>query len=120
MSVAALREQLASVGQSRVLRFYDSLLPAGQQRLTAQLVGQDVKLLAALADEYVRVKPQIALPADIKPVKPMPRTPCRFLMDIPEELVEEFEVKDASMMTTDAMAESANHLLSMLDALGKG
>jgi len=50
--------------------------------------------------------------------KPVPRTPCRFLADIPEELVEPFEVKDAAMMTTDAMAESAGNLLAMLDALG--
>ncbi|MBX3188153.1 MAG: UvrD-helicase domain-containing protein [Labilithrix sp.] len=51
--------------------------------------------------------------------KPVPRTPCRFLTDIPDELLEHFEVKDASMMSTDAMAESANNLLAMLDALGK-
>ncbi len=49
--------------------------------------------------------------------KPVPRTPCRFLADIPAELVEEHEIKDASMMTTDEMAASANNLLSMLDAL---
>ena len=51
--------------------------------------------------------------------KPMPRTPCRFLSDIPEELVEPFEVKDAAMMSTDAMAEQATNLLAMLDSLGK-
>ena len=49
--------------------------------------------------------------------KPMPRTPCRFLSDIPDELVEGFEVKDAAMMSTDAMAEQATNLLAMLDAL---
>jgi hypothetical protein len=47
----------------------------------------------------------------------MPRTPCRFLSDIPEELVEGFEVKDAAMMSTDAMAEQATNLLAMLDAM---
>jgi len=51
--------------------------------------------------------------------KPVPRTPCRFLSDIPDELVEPFEVKDASMMSTNAMAEQATNLLAMLDALGK-
>jgi superfamily I DNA/RNA helicase len=49
--------------------------------------------------------------------KPMPRTPCRFLSDIPDELVEAFEVKDAAMMSTEAMAEQATNLLAMLDAL---
>jgi superfamily I DNA/RNA helicase len=51
--------------------------------------------------------------------KPVPRTPCRFLMDIPEELLESFEVKDASPMSTTEMAANANNLLAMLDALGK-
>ncbi len=50
--------------------------------------------------------------------KPMPRTPCRFLSDIPEELFEPFEVKDAAMMSTDAMAEQATNLLAMLDSIG--
>ena len=51
--------------------------------------------------------------------KPVPRTPCRFLSDIPEEMLEPFEVKDASLMSTGEMAESAGNLLAMLDALGK-
>jgi superfamily I DNA/RNA helicase len=50
--------------------------------------------------------------------KPMPRTPCRFLSDIPAELTEEFEVKDTTMSTGE-MAEQATNLLAMLDALGK-
>ena len=48
----------------------------------------------------------------------MPRTPCRFLSDIPAELTEEFEVKDTTMSTGE-MAEQATNLLAMLDALGK-
>jgi len=51
--------------------------------------------------------------------KPMPRTPCRFLAYIPDELIEPFEVKDASKMTVEAMAVSANNLLAMLDSIGK-
>lgn len=51
--------------------------------------------------------------------KPVPRTPCRFLMDIPEELIEPFEVKDAAALSTNEMAEKAQGLLAMLDALGK-
>jgi ATP-dependent DNA helicase Rep len=51
--------------------------------------------------------------------KPMPRTPCRFLMDIPDELIEPFEIKDASPMSVTEMAASAGNLLAMLDALGK-
>ena len=48
----------------------------------------------------------------------MPRTPSRFLSDIPEELTDAFEVSDVSPMTADATNESANALLAALDALG--
>ena len=51
--------------------------------------------------------------------KPVPRTPCRFLMDIGDELLEHFEVKDASPMSVSEMATNANNLLAMLDAIGK-
>lgn len=50
--------------------------------------------------------------------KPVPRTPCRFLADIPEELTEPFEVKDAVIMNTAEMAAGATNLLAMLDSLG--
>jgi len=50
--------------------------------------------------------------------KPVPRTPCRFLADIPEELTEAFEVKDAMMMSTEAMNTEATNLLAMLEAMG--
>ena len=50
--------------------------------------------------------------------KPAPRTPCRFLSDIPPELLEEVVIKDASPMTVDEMATSAASMLAMLDALG--
>jgi ATP-dependent DNA helicase Rep len=49
--------------------------------------------------------------------KPVPRTPSRFLAEIPPELVEEREVKDDPAMSTAAMAESANALLAALEAL---
>jgi ATP-dependent DNA helicase Rep len=51
--------------------------------------------------------------------KPMPRTPCRFLSDIPDEMVDPFEVADASPMSVSELAASANNLLAMLDSLGK-
>lgn len=49
--------------------------------------------------------------------KPVPRTPCRFLLDIPEDLLDPFEVKDASPMSTAEMAASANQLLAMLEGM---
>src|SRR5262249_21559446 len=51
--------------------------------------------------------------------KPVPRTPCRFLQDIPDELLETFEVKDASPLSTSEMAANATNLLAMLEGLGK-
>jgi len=51
--------------------------------------------------------------------KPIPRTPCRFLFDIPDDLLERFEVKDASPMSVGEMQANAGNLLAMLDALGK-
>jgi DNA helicase-2/ATP-dependent DNA helicase PcrA len=49
--------------------------------------------------------------------KPVPRTPSRFLLDIPEEMLEEREVTDDAAMSTTELAESANALLAALDAL---
>ena len=51
--------------------------------------------------------------------KPVPRTPCRFLSDIPDELLERFEVKDASLMSVGEMKENATNLLALLEGLGK-
>jgi len=71
--VAALREKLASIGQQHVLRFYDDLPPAGQQKLLSQLAAQHLEMLGDLADSYVRRKPELKLPADIQPAKAYPR-----------------------------------------------
>ncbi len=50
--------------------------------------------------------------------KPVPRTPSRFLSDIPEELVDTLDVKQDPSMTPAAMTENAGALLAALDALG--
>ncbi|HEY8079615.1 MAG TPA: UvrD-helicase domain-containing protein [Labilithrix sp.] len=49
--------------------------------------------------------------------KPVPRTPCRFLLDIPEELVEPFDIKDTGPLTLQEQAASAANLLAALGAL---
>ncbi len=51
--------------------------------------------------------------------KPVPRTPSRFLADIPPELVEERELRDSPAASIASMGESANALLAALDALGR-
>ena len=50
--------------------------------------------------------------------KPVPRTPSRFLLDVPEDLATLFEVGEINPMSADAVNESANALLAALDALG--
>ena len=49
--------------------------------------------------------------------KAVPRTPSRFLMDIPPELVIEEQVTIAPHLSPESMTEQANALLSALDAL---
>ena len=49
---------------------------------------------------------------------PSPRTPSRFLLEVPAELIEEREVAPEQAMTTAQITENANALLAALEALG--
>src|SRR4051794_30237190 len=75
MDINALRGRLAAAGQEHLLRFADRLNPAGRGRLAAQLEPLDLRLMGQLADAYVRHKPELHLPKDIKPVPVYPLTP---------------------------------------------
>ena len=75
MDINALRDRVSAAGQGHVLRFAERLDPAGRQQLAAQLSSLDLDLMNKLAHEYVRRKPDIHLPHDIKPVPIYPRTP---------------------------------------------
>jgi UDP-N-acetylglucosamine/UDP-N-acetylgalactosamine diphosphorylase len=75
MSISDLREKLNSIGQSGVLVFLDQLDASEKRKLLDQLQAQDLDNLAKLADEYVKHKPNPALPKDIQPVHAYPRTP---------------------------------------------
>lgn len=74
MSTSANQERLSSIGQSGVLRFYDSLDDAGKAKLDAQLAALDTDTLPGLVDGYVKNKPKLDLPTDIKPVKAYPHS----------------------------------------------
>jgi len=76
MNIDELRGKLTAIGQDQVLRFYDTLNPHQRQRLEGQLAGQDMDLLSSLAEQYVRTKPRIALPREIRPVTPLPQRPA--------------------------------------------
>jgi UDP-N-acetylglucosamine/UDP-N-acetylgalactosamine diphosphorylase len=68
-----LRARLDQIGQTSVLRFWGELPPAGRDRLASQLSALDFTLIAELIRDYVKQKPHVALPTDIKPVNPFPR-----------------------------------------------
>jgi UDP-N-acetylglucosamine/UDP-N-acetylgalactosamine diphosphorylase len=75
MTLAELAPKLKAAGQSAALRFADQLDAAGQQRLAGHVAGLNWEALPKLVDEYVKHKPHVALPADIKPVKAYPYAP---------------------------------------------
>src|SRR5687767_103469 len=70
-----MQQELNSIGQGQVLRFFDRLDPAGKQKLTAQLQALDLDAIAEVVESHVRNKPPIALPQDIQPIKAFPREP---------------------------------------------
>jgi UDP-N-acetylglucosamine/UDP-N-acetylgalactosamine diphosphorylase len=74
MLTAELRGKLQAAGQAHVLRFFDSLSDAAKQKLIAQLQQLDLQNLASLAEQYVKRKPEVALPKEIQPAKAYPRT----------------------------------------------
>ncbi|MGA2229603.1 MAG: UDPGP type 1 family protein [Tepidisphaeraceae bacterium] len=75
MDTSALRSKLAAIGQEHVLRYVDRLDASGQEKLLAQVAALDLAAIADLADEYVRNKPKIKLPSDIRPAKYLPAMP---------------------------------------------
>src|SRR6476620_1414368 len=76
MDLAATRRQWELAGQGRVFHFFDSLGAKGKEKLLNQLAQFDPKHLGALANEYVKRKPEVKIPTDIKPVKAYPREPA--------------------------------------------
>jgi hypothetical protein len=50
--------------------------------------------------------------------KAVPRTPSRFLLEIPEELLEIVNVKDEPNRAVASLEQGADALLAALDALG--
>jgi len=74
MSIESIKQKLSAIGQSKVLRFYDTLDEASKAKLLGQLESQDLNGLPKLIEEYVKNKPKIDLPQDIRPVKAYPRS----------------------------------------------
>jgi UDP-N-acetylglucosamine/UDP-N-acetylgalactosamine diphosphorylase len=75
MDIATLRRQWEQAGQGQVFRFFDSLDDVRQEKLAAQLSEFDPRHLNDLAEQYVRRKPDVSLPREIRPVDAFPRNP---------------------------------------------
>jgi len=73
MDWECLVRELEVVGQQQVLRFWSELDKSGRRKLAGQLRSLDLKLIAELAEEYVRHKPALKIPQDIEPVEAYPR-----------------------------------------------
>lgn len=76
MAALSLQDQLKSIGQSSVLRFFAALPEAGKQKLSAQLSALDLPGIADLIETQVKVKASAAIPQHIDPVKAYPREPA--------------------------------------------
>jgi UDP-N-acetylglucosamine/UDP-N-acetylgalactosamine diphosphorylase len=75
MDIVTLRRKLAELGQSHVLRFYDSLDAPNRQNLLKQLQALDFQNLVELIDQNVKHKKGFPLPEKIEPVSAYPRLP---------------------------------------------
>ena len=76
MNNASLRNDLVSIGQSQVLRFYDQLDRDGRAKLISQIESLDLPAVGELIETQVKTKKAIALPTDIQPANAFPRTPA--------------------------------------------
>ena len=75
MDATTLREKLAAVDQCQVLRFFDSLDERGREQLRRQLLALDLGEIDELAEQHVRHKTPMHIPAAIEPVSAYPRRP---------------------------------------------
>jgi UDP-N-acetylglucosamine/UDP-N-acetylgalactosamine diphosphorylase len=82
MSLMSVRSKLDAIGQSSVLRFANQLDEASEKKLAAQISGLHLDALPSLINEYVKNKPHVPLPKEIKPVKAYPYRPDADLKDL--------------------------------------
>ncbi|MFT3786269.1 MAG: UDPGP type 1 family protein [Tepidisphaeraceae bacterium] len=73
MTLNELRSKYQAVGQTHVFKFTDGLSADSQAKLAGQLSAYDPAFIKELSDDYVKQKPQVHLPKDIKPVQILPR-----------------------------------------------
>jgi len=71
----AVRQTLESHGQDHLLAFYDELTPAQQEDLLDQIEGLHLERIDRLIEQYVRQRPETALPPDLEPAEYYPYDP---------------------------------------------
>lgn len=71
----ALQTRLEQIGQQHLLRFYDHLDHAAQERLLSQIEAVDSESLPRLIDQYVANKPTFTLPDGLAPAPYYPHDP---------------------------------------------
>jgi UDP-N-acetylglucosamine/UDP-N-acetylgalactosamine diphosphorylase len=82
MNFTDLKSKLESIGQASVLRSYDQLDEASRQKLLKQLAALHLDAIPQLVDQYVKHKPHVPLPKDIRPVQTYPYRPAQDLKDL--------------------------------------
>jgi len=82
MNLDALKPRLNAINQTAALRFAEELAPPGQQKLADQLAGLNLEAIPQLVNEYIKNKPHIDLPKEIKPVNSYPYRPTEDLKDL--------------------------------------
>lgn len=80
-----LRAKFEAAHQSHLLKFFDFLPEAGQQKLLSQLQSLDLAHLGKLSAEYVLKKPPVHIPANLQPVKVYPLNPGKDEIDLYEQ-----------------------------------
>ena len=75
MNLDQLKTRLAAINQLPVLRFIDQLDIPGRNRLIGQLSALNLDALPDLVSNYVTGRYTPPIPAEIKPITPLPRQP---------------------------------------------
>ena len=82
MDIPTLKNKLSQIQQTRIVHAFDKLDAAGQQALASQLQTFNIDAIPGWVNEYVKHKPHLPLPKDLKPAKAYPNRPTEDLKDL--------------------------------------
>jgi UDP-N-acetylglucosamine/UDP-N-acetylgalactosamine diphosphorylase len=75
LSVDALRDRLAAIGQDHLLRFWDELSPESRRSLHEQIASLDLDGIPGLVRDYVLSRPPVHVHDDVAPAPYYPANP---------------------------------------------